>query len=115
MPRRNRRHESADHVSLINVRIVSFQPRENVPQNLHQIQGVNHLNKVLNYAPFVTENGKATVYLTAEDWHVVADTLFHMESPDGVLPEAIQSFKRKEGEQVIELTTADAVIDVEVV
>ena len=45
--------------------------------NLHQKQAINHLNKVLNYAPFVAEDGKATVHLTPEDWHVVADALEH--------------------------------------
>jgi len=54
--------------------------------NLHQKQGINHLNKVLNYAPFVAEHGKATVHLTAEDWHVVADMLFHMNTPNEHTP-----------------------------
>lgn len=85
-----------------------------MPQNLHQQQGVNHLNKVLAYAPFVAENGHATVFLTAEDWHVVADTLFNMGSTEGILPESITDFRRKEDEQCIELTTADVVIDVEI-
>lgn len=92
---------------------MTFQPRQNVPQNLHQQQGVNHLNRVLSYASLVAEDGKATVYLTAEDWHVVADTLFHMESPADVLPDAIESYRRKDETQAIELTTTDLVIDLE--
>ena len=92
---------------------MSFQPRENVPQNLHQQQGVNHLNRVIGYAHLVEVDGHATVYLSAEDWHVVADTLFNMETPDSVLPQNIQSYRRKDDEQVIELKTSDGVIDLE--
>ncbi len=61
----------------------------------------------------VAEDGHAIVYLTPEDWHVVADTLFHMELEDGVLPESIQSFRRKGDDQIIELKTSDGIIDLE--
>jgi len=80
--------------------------------NLHQKQGINHLNRVLAYAKFVAEDGRASVHLTPEDWHVVADTLFHMDTPKEMLPEAIGSYRLTAGNQVIELTTADLVIDV---
>jgi len=49
---------------------------ESYPPNLHQAQGINHLNRVLGYAPFVVEDGVAVVHLTPEDWGVVSDTLF---------------------------------------
>ena len=39
----------------------------NIDPNLHQKQGVNHLNRVLGFAPMVEEDGRATVHLTAED------------------------------------------------
>jgi len=64
---------------------------QNVPQNLHRIQGVNHLNKVLDYASLVEDEGRATVHLTPEDWHVVMDTLFHMKTPKEELPDAISN------------------------
>ena len=99
--------------SLDNVRIVSFEPRQNVPENLHQQQGVNHLNRVLNYAPMVEEDGEAVVYLTAEDWHVVADTLFNMDTPREVLPAQIISFSRNENDMQIELKTENILIHVE--
>ncbi len=83
--------------------------------NLHQKQGINHLNKVLQYAPFVANEGKATVHLTQEDWYVVADTLFKMNTPQELLPESIESYSLKEGNSVIELQTADYVIDVEII
>jgi len=83
--------------------------------NLHQKQGINHLNKVLNYAPFVAEDGKATVHLTVEDWHVVADTLFKMETPKEMLPDAIQEYRLTQQNRAIELTTDDYVIDVEMI
>jgi hypothetical protein len=83
--------------------------------NLHQKQGINHLKKVLNYAPFVAEDGKATVHLTVEDWHVVADTLFKMETPKEMLPDAIQEYRLTQQNRAIELTTDDYVIDVEMI
>lgn len=92
-----------------------MQERTNIPPNLHRQQGVNHLNKVLGYAPMVAENGKAEVFLTAEDWHVVADTLFHMETPREELPAAIVDFAREGGSQVIVLTTKDLSIDVKMI
>jgi uncharacterized membrane protein YgcG len=92
-----------------------MQERTNIPPNLHRQQGVNHLNKVLGYAPMVAANGKAEVFLTAEDWHVVADTLFHMETPREELPASIVDFAREGGSQVIVLTTKDLSIDVKMI
>ncbi len=86
---------------------------QNVPQNLHRIQGVNHLNKVLDYAPLVEDEGRATVHLTPEDWHVVMDTLFHMKTPKEELPDAISEFELTNDGRTIQLTTSDMVIDVE--
>ena len=83
--------------------------------NLHQKQGIHHLNRVLNYAGFVAEDGRASVHLTPEDWHVVADTLFHMETPREVLPDAITDFTLTAGNQIIELNTADYVIAIEMI
>jgi hypothetical protein len=83
--------------------------------NLHQKQGINHLNRVLAYAKFVTENGRATVHLTPEDWHVVADTLFHMETPAEMLPEAIESFRMTGSGQTIELRTPGVTIELVVI
>lgn len=81
--------------------------------NLHQKQGINHMNRVLGYAPFVEEDGVAVVHLTAEDWHVVADTLFQMDTPRDMLPAAILEFGLTDGNQVIEFTTAERTIRVE--
>ncbi|MBO6574282.1 MAG: hypothetical protein JJ896_02605 [Rhodothermales bacterium] len=81
--------------------------------NLHQKQGINHLNKVLNYAQFVREGDRAQVHLTTEDWHVVADTLFQMETPREMLPEAITEFRLTSENQIIELETEGLTIDLE--
>jgi hypothetical protein len=81
--------------------------------NLHQKQGINHLNKVLNYAPFIAEDGKATVHLTVEDWHVVADTLFQMNTPKEMLPDPIQAYRLTKQNRAIELKTEDYLIEVE--
>ncbi len=81
--------------------------------NLHQKQGINHLNKVLAYAAFVEEGGAAQVHLTREDWHVVADTLFTMETPPELLPPAIHSYELVGDNQTIRLVTDALVIDVE--
>ncbi|MFQ5571385.1 MAG: hypothetical protein ACE5G0_17040 [Rhodothermales bacterium] len=83
--------------------------------NLHQKQGINHLNRVLNYAPFVAQDGRATVHLTIEDWHVVADTLFHMNTPKELLPEAINAYRLIRQNSAIELDTDAYVIEVEVI
>ena len=83
--------------------------------NLHQKQGINHLNKVLNYAPFVAEAGKATVHLTFEDWNVVADTLFQMNTPKEMLPEAINAYRLTNDNRAIELDTDAYLITVEMI
>ena len=83
--------------------------------NLHQQQGINHLNKVLNYAPFVAEDGKATVHLTFEDWNVVADTLFHMNTPPEILPAAINAYRLVNNNSAIELDTDTYAITVEMI
>ncbi|MEZ4702807.1 MAG: hypothetical protein R2834_20915 [Rhodothermales bacterium] len=81
--------------------------------SLHQKQGINHLKKVLNYAPFVTENGEAEVHLTTEDWYVVADTLFQMQTPRELLPAAIEAYRLVDDNTAIELKTADCIISVQ--
>ena len=81
--------------------------------NLHQKMGIHHLNKVLDYSRFVAEDGRATVHLTQEDWHVVADTLFRMGTPKEMLPDAIRNYRLAEGNQVIELTTDGCLISVD--
>ncbi len=83
--------------------------------NLHQKQGINHIMRVLSYAQFVKEDGKATVHLTSEDWHVVADTLFHMETPKEMLPDVLSDFQLTSSNQIIELTTAELVVNVEMI
>ena len=81
--------------------------------NLHQKMGIQHLNRVLGYAPMVTADGKAEVHLTTEDWWVVADTLFKMDTPKEMLPEAIENYALTNENKAIELTTKDCVITVE--
>jgi hypothetical protein len=83
--------------------------------NLHQKQGVHHLTRVLDYYPFVEEAGRATVHLTVEDWHVVADTLFNMSTPKEMLPEAIRDYRLIDDNSVIELTTDDCVVNIETI
>ena len=73
------------------------------------------MNKVLGYAPMDAEDGKADVFLTAEDWHVVADTLFNMDTPREELPAAIKSFERGMGGQSIEIKTDDLEISVQMI
>lgn len=82
---------------------------------LHQKQAVNHLNKVLNYAPMVAEDGRASVHLTPEDWHVVADALFKMNTPEEMLPDAIKGYRLSDDRRTIELKTDDYFIEVEMI
>lgn len=88
---------------------------ENIPPDLHRTQGINHLNRVLSYAQFVVQDGVATVHLTAEDWHVVADTLFHMNTPKELLPEAIQEYGIPNENKTIVLKTADMTVEIEII
>lgn len=83
--------------------------------NLHVKQAVNHLNRVLEYAPMVAEDGEAHVHLTTEDWHVVADALFKMDTPDEALPDVIQGYEMVDGHNTIRLVTEEYVIDVDIV
>lgn len=82
---------------------------------LHQKQAANHLNKVLNYAPVVAEGDRATVHLTPEDWHVVADALFRMDTPPELLPDAIKKYRLTNENKTIQLDTDDYLIDVEMI
>ncbi|MFN3597294.1 MAG: hypothetical protein ACK41D_08490 [Rubricoccaceae bacterium] len=74
---------------------------------LHVKQAINHLNKVLAYYPYVAEDGRAVVALTPEDWGVVADALFRMDTPREVFPEAIRDYRVSDDGQAIVLATAD--------
>jgi len=80
---------------------------------LHAKQGLNHLTRVLNYAKFVAEDGAATVHLTYEDWHVLADTLFHMDVPRELVPDAVSDYRLAEGRDAILLSTEGCEISVE--
>jgi hypothetical protein len=80
---------------------------------LHVRQAINHLEKVLAYTPYVTEGGRATVALTPEDWGVVADALFHMDTPRELFPSAITDYRMSDDGQTIELDTADCAITLE--
>jgi len=86
-----------------------------IPANKHLKQAVNHLNRVLNYAPMVAEDGHATVHLTPQDWHVVADALFKMNAPDDALPDTIQEYGLTNENQTITLSTPDYDIAIEIV
>ena len=68
---------------------------------------------MLGYAPLVAEGNTATVYLTAEDWGVVADTLFHMETPKEILPTEILEYALVNQNQGIELKTSELTVTVE--
>ena len=74
---------------------------------LHVKQAINHLNKVLAYYPYVAEDGTAVVALTPEDWQVVADALFYMDTPREVFPEAIQDYGMSDDRATMELTVED--------
>ena len=75
---------------------------------LHVKQALNHLDKVVRYVPFVVEDDKtATVALTPEDWGVVADALFYMDTPREVVPDTIADYRLSDDQRAIELTLAD--------
>ena len=78
---------------------------------LHVKQAINHLNKIVQYVPFVVEDGEggpvATVALTPEDWGVVADALFYMDTPREVFPDTIDDYRLADDQRTIELALAD--------
>ncbi|MDX1530766.1 MAG: hypothetical protein R3362_04505 [Rhodothermales bacterium] len=80
---------------------------------LHVKQAVNHLNKILAYYPYVQEGDHATVALTPEDWQVVADAMFRMDTPKAVFPDAIEDYRLADNGRTIELDTADCTVTVE--
>ncbi len=77
---------------------------------LHVKQAINHLNKVLAYYPYVAQDGEATVALTPEDWGVVADALFHMDTPAEVFPDAITDYRASDDGHEILLTVQDGTV-----
>ncbi len=85
-------------------------------QNLHQKQGINHLRRVLDYAPIVADDdGTATVHLTREDWHVVADTLFALNTPKEMLPDGIEGYEMVDDNSSIQLTTRGLTIRLDMI
>ena len=86
-----------------------------IPENKHLKQAINHLEKVLDYAPMVAEGRDATVHLTTQDWQVVADALFNMNAPDDAFPDAINDYGLTNENETITLTTDDYDIEIEVV
>jgi hypothetical protein len=86
-----------------------------IPENKHIKQAINHLERVLDYAPMVAEGRDATVHLTPQDWKVVADALFNMDTPESALPDAIEDYGLAGENRIITLQTADYDIDIEIV
>ena len=78
---------------------------------LHVKQAINHLNKILQYVPYVLEEGDdgpvATVALTPEDWGVVADALFYMNQPKEVFPSELAAYRMDDTTGTIALTLED--------
>ena len=86
-----------------------------IPENKHVKQAINHLEKVLDYAPMVAEGRDATVHLTPQDWQVVADAFFNMNVPDDAFPDAIEDYGLTNENETITLTTENYDIEIEVV
>lgn len=61
----------------------------------------------------VAAGNEAVVHLTTEDWYVVADTLFQMNTPKEFLPENINSFRLRDDHKAIELDTDELHISIE--
>jgi len=83
--------------------------------NLHQQQGINLINRVLEYARYVIEDDRAHVHLTPEDWYVVADTLFQRGIPKEVLPEEIHTYRMINNSRTIEFQVDEYAIEVHMI
>lgn len=79
----------------------------------HVKQGVNLLNRVLQYASMVRDDGEALVGLTEQDWYVVSDLLFRMDVPEGTLPDEIEDYTLSDDQRIIELSTPEGPVRVE--
>ena len=80
---------------------------------LHVKQAINHLEKILGYYPMVQEGDTAEVFLTPEDWQVVADAMFYMGQPKDVFPSAIQSYDLNEDDRKILLHVEGCTVEVD--
>lgn len=79
----------------------------------HVDQAVRLLNRVLEYAPMVREDGEALVGLTEQDWQVVADMLFRMDPDEEDLPDRIESYRLGDDRRTIELETPEGPVTIE--
>ncbi len=81
---------------------------------LHVKQAITHLEKVIKYAPMVAKDRNATVHLTAEDWQVVVDAMFHMDTPSEFFPATIEKYRMAASGQAVELEMSDLNISIEI-
>ncbi|HVZ38866.1 MAG TPA: hypothetical protein VHI13_06290 [Candidatus Kapabacteria bacterium] len=78
---------------------------------LHMKQGLNLLDRILQFYPLMQEGDTATVELTEQDWMVLYD---FTENPDGVevRPAAIREMTVDRPTRTIILTTNDCTVSV---
>lgn len=81
--------------------------------NKHVDQGVHLLNRVLDYAPMVREDGEALVGLTEQDFQVVSDLLFRMRPDEDILPDRILDYSIGDDRDSIELSTEEGPVVIE--
>lgn len=78
---------------------------------LHMQQGLNLLNRVLQFYPIMQEGVTSSVVLTEQDWLVLMDFAENPETP-AILPEKVTSLSVDRPSKTISLSTPDCTVAV---
>ncbi len=78
---------------------------------LHMQQGLNLLNRVLQFYPMMQEGTQSAVVLTEQDWLVLMDFADNPETA-GILPEKVTSLAVDRQSRTITMVTPDCTVAV---
>lgn len=78
---------------------------------LHMQQGLNLLNRVLQFYPYMREGDRSVVTLTQQDWLVLMDFAQNPEANE-MRPEAVSDMAVDMRTGVINVTVPDCVVEV---
>jgi hypothetical protein len=79
--------------------------------SLHMQQGLNLLNRVLQFYPHMREGDRAVITLTQQDWLVLMDFVQNPEAAQ-MRPETVKAMAVDMGTGTISIQVPDCVVDV---
>lgn len=79
--------------------------------SLHLKQGLNLLDRVLQFYPLMQEGNVSTVVLTEQDWMVLMDFTENPDAP-AIRPAAVKEMTIDRTSRTIKVETGDCVVDV---